>query len=298
MSTRRSWTSSTCRTGSAPSASTSTPWTTAPPWSTPWPTASARTSSPASSSRTCFTPARRLSAEDHSGTGKSRPGRCYLSTSFSLWLPHERGEDLVDQRVGVGRVERRVADQQAVVDGAVEGVDRHADVEAGSQLATLDAALKDRRGFGAPAGDEALAQRLRQRGVVLRLGDQGPDPAAGLGARVELDHRRDLAAQVLARGSGVRERDARACGLEHRVHGDRGLARPPAVDRRLAHPGAPGDALDRQPPKAATVEQLARRAEDGGACLLVASPLVRRLGDRGHAASLAGETERIVSHTN
>jgi hypothetical protein len=49
------------------------------------------------------------------------------TSRFSPWLPLERGEELVDQGVGVGGVERRVADEQAVVDRAVEGVDRQAD---------------------------------------------------------------------------------------------------------------------------------------------------------------------------
>ena len=85
-----------------------------------------------------------------------RPGG--RDPSLSRWPLLERGEDLVDQRVGVGRVKRCVADEQAVVDRAVEGVDRHADVEVWSQLTALDPALEDRRGFRAPAGDEAVAQ--------------------------------------------------------------------------------------------------------------------------------------------
>jgi hypothetical protein len=74
-----------------------------------------------------------------------------------LAVARTRG-DLVDQGVGVGGLERGVADEQAVVDRAVEGVDRHGDVEVWSHLLTLDPALKDRCRFGTPAGDEAVAQ--------------------------------------------------------------------------------------------------------------------------------------------
>ena len=64
--------------------------------------------------------------------------------SLSLWLALECGETWL---ISVS----------AVVDRAVEGVDRHADVEVWSQLATLDPALEDRGGLGMPAGDEAVA---------------------------------------------------------------------------------------------------------------------------------------------
>jgi alkylhydroperoxidase/carboxymuconolactone decarboxylase family protein YurZ len=91
----------------------------------------------------------------------------WRTISFSLRWPLECREELVDQGVGVAGVERRVADEQAVVDRAVERVDRHADVEVGPQFAALDPAREDRTGLRTPAGDEAVAYgEIYQRPVL------------------------------------------------------------------------------------------------------------------------------------
>lgn len=55
------------------------------------------------------------------------------------------------------------ADQQAVVDGAVESVDRDPDIEIAAQLAASDPALEDGRRSGAAGGDVALAERFPKR---------------------------------------------------------------------------------------------------------------------------------------
>jgi hypothetical protein len=80
---------------------------------------------------------------------------------------------LVEQRVGVSRPERLAADQQAVVQRAVEGVDGDLDVEVVAQLATRLPAHEDLARGGSAAGDEALAQRARELGVVLTQATKG-----------------------------------------------------------------------------------------------------------------------------
>jgi hypothetical protein len=66
-----------------------------------------------------------------------------------------------------------VTDEHPVVDGPVENIDGHLQVEVLSELAALDAELDYLPGLRPPYRKPARTQRLGELRVRLTLGDQG-----------------------------------------------------------------------------------------------------------------------------
>src|ERR1022692_3156404 len=112
---------------------------------------------------------------------KSSPGR-RGGRRGRWWRDAVEGgvDDVADEPV----VERRMTVQEAVVDRAVEEVERDLDLGLGGDLAAFDRAADDRACLVAARLDEPRAVLTGERGVCLGFGEQGGDhapvgPAAG-----------------------------------------------------------------------------------------------------------------------
>src|SRR5664280_751247 len=132
----------------------------------------------------------------------------------------------LDDGRGVGLVERRVVQQQSVVQGRPDDVDPDLEVEVGPELPY-----------------PVLQQRLGEVGVPLGATDEGGHVAT-VWRGEDPGQRRDLGGQVGPQIAGVVEGQADSQVLKQRLEDHRPLGRPPSVDRLLPHPGPGGDALN------------------------------------------------------
>src|SRR3984957_4653328 len=137
----------------------------------------------------------------------------------------------VDDRVGAGVVEWRVAGDQAVHRRPEDQVDRDLGVALCAQLAPRDTAVPDRPYQFAPRAHEIVAQLCPDLGVELRLADElGIGPATLTG--IEMDHPAQRKAEVFARRPRVRIGRLDRHLRQKRLDGHRILVRPPLVNRR------------------------------------------------------------------
>ena len=187
----------------------------------------------------------------------------------------------IDDLAGKPVVQRGMTVQQAVVKRAIEQVKRHLDLGVRGDLAALDGAAEDGAGLFPPRLDHALPVFGGEGRVGLRLSDQRgdhPPVGAAAGQPGPGPQQREQVAAQRAGVPGVRA-GGRPPGVQ-RIEGECLLARPPAVDGRLADPGPLRDRIHADRGHAAVQQELGGGVQDGLAGLLAARPATgRRLAD-------------------
>ena len=127
---------------------------------------------------------------------------------------------------------------------------------------------------GLPVAEEGGPEGLGQHRMASLLGDQGLHQVAS-----RLDHVEEAVQhldQVAADAAGVGRRQLVASAPQEGVDDQVGLVVPPAVDGRLGHAGAGGDALDAQAGKSLFDQQVQGGGLDGAVAGLVPGPAAMR----------------------
>jgi hypothetical protein len=128
------------------------------------------------------------------------------------------------------------------------------------------------------------AQPVGQVGVVLGLADQGAVDGAGVRAGQERGEVAQVGSQVGGQVTGVGRGEFLGQVVAEGVEQDRGLGRPPAVDRLLGHAGPGRDALHGQRGEPVFGQQVVGGFQDGPAGRLAAPvpvpTVLRRHGSR------------------
>ncbi len=187
--------------------------------------------------------------QPHPGLGGSRQLR-------------DSGQDLIRQATRELLVDRRAAQQQAVEDGAVQGVDGEVEVGVRADLATLLPALEGGPHRTAAHRHDVALEPFGEIPVMLEVGDQPGEHAAADGLREDGREPHDEGAHVVPGRLGARRRLDRIRAREVRLEDEGGSRRPPPVDRLLAHARAGCDPLDGEAPVPPLDQELLRRPHD------------------------------------
>jgi hypothetical protein len=173
----------------------------------------------------------------------------------------DAAERHVHRGLDEGVIKRRVALQQPVIERPVNEVERHLEIEARRDLASLDGPREDGPGLVAARLDDALLVFGGKGGVGVRLGEQGGDhPRVGSLAADQPGPGRQEFNQVTTERSSVPRVGCGGAPLGVQgVQGEAFLGRPPAVDRGLADPGPRGHRVH-----ADRVEAVLEQQADGG----------------------------------
>jgi hypothetical protein len=158
-------------------------------------------------------------------------------------------------------VERRVPDQESVVEHAVGHVHQHVEVRVSRELPGSPAALQQFAQCRPPDGGE-VREHLRHMLIVLRFGDYLPEPvgiALVFQAREAVgEERRQVAGERASFPFGDdNPRVARQGVGDHGAFGG-----PPPVNRLPSHAGLLGDRVDRQGSRPGSAEQPEGGIED------------------------------------
>jgi hypothetical protein len=184
-------------------------------------------------------------------------------------------------------VERRVADQEPVVEDAVGHVHQHVEVRVSRELPGNPAALQQFAQRRSPDGGE-VREHLRDMLIVLRFGDYLPEPvgiALIFQAREAVgEERRQVASERASLPFGDDNPRMARQGV-----GDHGaLGRPPPVNRLPSHAGLLGDRVDRQGSRPGSAEQPEGGIEDRVLRRVVApSARVRTAGSVTHDMTIS-----------
>ena len=171
------------------------------------------------------------------------------------------GEELGDDPFGEVVVQRSPADAQAVPDQRGTDVGEQGHVGVGSDLASGHSTGQHIADDGLPVAEEGGPEGLGQHRMASLLGDQGLHQVAS-----RLDHVEEAVQhldQVAPDAAGVGRRQLVASAPQEGVDDQVGLVVPPAVDGRLGHTGAGGDALDAQAGKSLFDQQVQGGGLDG-----------------------------------
>jgi hypothetical protein len=187
----------------------------------------------------------------------------------------------VDDGLAEARVDRQMPEEQPVVEGPVDQVDRDVWIDVGSDLSSLLSAPDHLAGGVTTDGHELLIDAAQRLGIGLCLTDELSQAAARV-ARKQLGDDMDLSDQRRLGSGRSGKRNLVGDRAEQRLDHQRVLGRPPPVDRGLTDPCGPGDALDREVADTDRLQQVQRRREDRAVGGFAARPARPRAIACGH----------------
>ena len=164
-----------------------------------------------------------------------------------------------------------MTNEKSHVDRTVKNVQDYIEVQAGRKLSSLDGAPQGLVSL-LPAGPQkARPKRFQQASIGLSRSQQRRDDAAARRSKYseKLIH---LHADIPKHGTGIGKMKLLFGTVGERIHHQRSLVGPPAIDSRLADIGLSSNGLNRQIGKAGMLQQLERASQNGASRLLAAGP--------------------------